>query len=181
MGVDENEGNGGKWGAAGIAHGMWVVEGCGGMWLRKMGQKWEENRMSYPFFTVLFSRFSGGRNSSPQFPLYKSAHRTHRRNNGDSGHSPTLTATAAGAAAWIRADQHYDMEWRSQGIATCTLMGHIAAVHCHIKRQSEMGHWYTDFCADRERSTISTEEWRCRRRRKVWPVHVMEGGEWWVP
>ena len=45
--------NGGKWGKleengekwrgngeiAGIEHGMWVVEGCGGMWLRKMAEK----------------------------------------------------------------------------------------------------------------------------------------------
>ena len=52
------EKTGGKWGEwgemggngeiAGMAHGMWVVEGCGGMWLkeigqhgRKMGEKWD--------------------------------------------------------------------------------------------------------------------------------------------
>ena len=44
------EKNGGHWGKmrrggggiAGIAHRMWVVETCASMWLRKMGQKWEE-------------------------------------------------------------------------------------------------------------------------------------------
>ena len=30
-------GGGGVWEIAGIAHGMWVVEGCRKMWLRKMG------------------------------------------------------------------------------------------------------------------------------------------------
>ena len=36
--------NGGEWGGgeAGVAHRMWVVEGCGGMWLRRMGSKWDE-------------------------------------------------------------------------------------------------------------------------------------------
>ena len=54
--MGEMEGNGGKLGGngenwremggklreigelSGIPHGMWVVEGCGMMWLRKMGQ-----------------------------------------------------------------------------------------------------------------------------------------------
>ena len=48
FGVWKNGGGGweGNGEIAGIAHGMWVVEGCGGMWLRKMGEmggKWEEN------------------------------------------------------------------------------------------------------------------------------------------
>ena len=38
---------------AGIAHGMRVVEGCGGMWWRKMGQKmgekWEKNGINTHF------------------------------------------------------------------------------------------------------------------------------------
>ena len=56
--------NGGKWEIAGIAHRMWVVEGCGGMWLRKMGQKWENNRrkmgQNTHFSQSHFPRFSGG-------------------------------------------------------------------------------------------------------------------------
>ena len=40
------EENGGKWGGDGeiavIAHGMWVVEGCGGICLREMGEDWEK-------------------------------------------------------------------------------------------------------------------------------------------
>ena len=41
------ERNGGRRGVgdgevAGKAHGMWVVAGCGGMWSRKMGEKWDE-------------------------------------------------------------------------------------------------------------------------------------------
>ena len=44
---------------SGIAHEMWVVEGCGGMRLRKMGQKWEKNGTKYPFFTV------------PPFPFFQ--------------------------------------------------------------------------------------------------------------
>ena len=39
--------NGEKWGEigeiSGMAHGMWVVEGCDRMWSRKMRPKWEEN------------------------------------------------------------------------------------------------------------------------------------------
>ena len=46
---------------AGIAHGMWVVEGYGGMWLRKMGGKWEESGTKYPF------------SSSPNFPIFLKA------------------------------------------------------------------------------------------------------------
>ena len=36
-------GGGGDGEIAGIARGMWVVEGRGGMWLRKMGQEWDKN------------------------------------------------------------------------------------------------------------------------------------------
>ena len=57
---------GGNWGErggmgwnreiVGRAHRMCVVEGCGGMRFRKMGQKWQGNRRKmgrkYPFFTV---------------------------------------------------------------------------------------------------------------------------------
>ena len=43
---------------AGMAHGMWVVEGCGRMWLRKMGEgdvgeKWDETPIFYgPMFPI---------------------------------------------------------------------------------------------------------------------------------
>ena len=76
----ENGENGGKWGdgeIAGMAHRMWVVEGCGGAWLRKMGQKGEENGRKmgdgrkYPFFTVPFPQISRGRRSRQQ-SLWKS-------------------------------------------------------------------------------------------------------------
>ena len=41
-----------------IAHGMWVVEGCGGMWLRKMEENWEGEKWDEkPFFTVPFPPF----------------------------------------------------------------------------------------------------------------------------
>ena len=70
------EGNGDKLGGmggngdqigeiSGIAHGMWVVEGCSGMWLRKLGEKckkmrgkWEENGTKSPVFAVPFFQFS---------------------------------------------------------------------------------------------------------------------------
>ena len=88
-------GNGGDWGIAGIAHGVWVVEGCGGMWLRKMGQQQERNGTKYPFLNPPpFSHFSGGRIHSPQFPLENSARHTHRRKNGNFCHSRTLTGEA---------------------------------------------------------------------------------------
>ena len=54
-GGGEMGGNGGNGEMAGIAHMMWVVEGCGGMWLRKMRGKWEKNETRYPFFTVPIS------------------------------------------------------------------------------------------------------------------------------
>ena len=58
-GIGEIGGNGE---IAGIAHGTWVVEGCGGMRLRtmgqKMGEKWEKNGTKYPFFTAPFLPFS---------------------------------------------------------------------------------------------------------------------------
>ena len=54
------EENGEEWGGKGeiavIAHGMLVVEGCGRMWLRKMGGKWRK-WAKYPFFKVPFSPF----------------------------------------------------------------------------------------------------------------------------
>ena len=59
MGAEWGEigGEGGKREIGGIAHMMWVVEGCGRMWL-KMGQKRERNGTKYPFFTVPFFRRS---------------------------------------------------------------------------------------------------------------------------
>ena len=45
----------------GIAPGMWVVEGCGGMLLRKVGEKWEKVGTKCPFFTVPLPHFFGGR------------------------------------------------------------------------------------------------------------------------
>ena len=68
--MEGNGGNGGKlgWGVgetAGIAHGMWIVEGCGGMWWRKMGQK----IFTAPSFPV-FQRSK----IFPTIPLPKSAH-----------------------------------------------------------------------------------------------------------
>ena len=53
---------------AGTAHGMWVVEGCGGMWVRKTGEEGKKNGTTYPFFTV---PFSGGRRSPPTIPFVK--------------------------------------------------------------------------------------------------------------
>ena len=44
-------------GMVGIAHRMWVVEGCSGMWLRKMGQKCETN-FSQSHFPHFFLRRS---------------------------------------------------------------------------------------------------------------------------
>ena len=82
-----------------IAQGMWVVEGCGGMRLRKMGEIWEKNGRKMGrnthFSQSQFPHFPGGRRSSPQFP-----HRAHQRKNRSFCHSPTLTATAASADAW---------------------------------------------------------------------------------
>ena len=74
--VGEIEKNGGNWrimgwGKAGKAQGMWVEEGCGRMWLKKMGEKWEKNGRKMGRDTP-FSHFphsSGGRRCSPQFPL----------------------------------------------------------------------------------------------------------------
>ena len=68
--------NGGEWGEiggiSGIAHGMWVVEGCRGMWLRrmektgrKMGETWDE----IPIFHSPFFPFPGGQRCSSQFPV----------------------------------------------------------------------------------------------------------------
>ena len=75
-------GNGEKWGGMGgnweisdIVHGMWVVEGCGRMWLRKLRRKWMKNGRktgrNTHFSQSHFPRCSGGRRSSLQFPLGK--------------------------------------------------------------------------------------------------------------
>ena len=88
--MGEMDRNGGKWGKwremggviSGIAHGIWVVEGCGGMWLSKLGREWEKNgenngrtRVRNTHFSQsLFSHVPGGRRSSPQSPLLKPAH-----------------------------------------------------------------------------------------------------------
>ena len=66
---------GGKWEGngeiVGIAHGMWVVEGCGGMWLRKMGGTWEKNGTKQSFFAVPFSPFFPGSKMFPTIPFVK--------------------------------------------------------------------------------------------------------------
>ena len=95
--MEENGGGGEKWGKrggklgrngemAGIAHGVWVVEGCGGMWLGKTGQnrrkmrgKWDKNGTKYPFFTVPFPPFFQGLKIFPTVPFV----------NISSPHSPT--------------------------------------------------------------------------------------------
>ena len=72
--MGEMEENGGKMGEmeeiAGVAHEMRVVEGCGGMSLRKMGQKREANERkmgqnSY-FSEFHFPNSPAGRRSSPR-------------------------------------------------------------------------------------------------------------------
>ena len=47
--MEENGGNGGEWGNSGRST---RNMGCGGLWLRKMGQKWEKHGTKYPLFTV---------------------------------------------------------------------------------------------------------------------------------
>ena len=68
-------GDGGKWGdmgerRGGLAHGMWVVEGCRGMLLRELG-KWDINGTKMGrttrFSQSHFPQCSGGR--SPQVTL----------------------------------------------------------------------------------------------------------------
>ena len=58
-----------------IAHGMGVVKGCGGMWLRnwgqKWGEKWEKNGTKYPFFTAPFSPFFRRSKISPTVPFVR--------------------------------------------------------------------------------------------------------------
>ena len=99
---------------AGIAHGD---VGCGGLWRDvgeeygtkmggKMGENWGGNGTKYPLFTGPFLPFT--RRSAPPFPLQKPAHRIHRRNNGNSCHSPTPTATAAHADALLHAPAGVD-------------------------------------------------------------------------
>ena len=65
-------GGGGE--VAGVAQGMWVAEGCGGMWFVKTGkkwEKWEENGRKYPFFTVPFPLFFLGLKIFNTVPLCK--------------------------------------------------------------------------------------------------------------
>ena len=61
-------GNGGKRGrngeVTGMAHGMRVVEGCGGMWLRKMGQKWDEIPIYHSPISPIFPEVEGLSHSS---------------------------------------------------------------------------------------------------------------------
>ena len=74
-GIGGKSGKGGEMGGgvAGIAQGMWGVEGCGGMWLRKMGhqkgENWEEKGRqmgrNIHFSQSHCPRFSGGRRTSP--------------------------------------------------------------------------------------------------------------------
>ena len=82
------EENGGKWGGKGgemgemggngeilgTAHGMWIVEGCGGRSI-KMVQKREKNRAEYPFLLVPLFPFS---QRSKTFPTVPRTPRTHR-------------------------------------------------------------------------------------------------------
>ena len=81
--MGEMGGNGGKWGGngevAGIAQGMWVVEGCCGMWLRGRGGKWEKNATKYSFFIVPFSPFFRRSKIFPIIPFVRIGSR----------HSPT--------------------------------------------------------------------------------------------
>ena len=58
-------------GIAGTAHGMRVVEGCGGMWLRKMGQKWENNGTRYQLFTAPFPPLFRRSKTFPAVPSVK--------------------------------------------------------------------------------------------------------------
>ena len=55
---------GGNGEMVGIEHEMWVVEGCGGVWLKKMGLKWDKNGGTMgekwdeiPILTVQFPPF----------------------------------------------------------------------------------------------------------------------------
>ena len=90
----------GNRGIAIIAHKMWVVEGCGGMSSKKMGEKREENEIRYPFFTVPFSPFFRRSKMFPTVPFVKNQLRTHQtEKNGHFCHSPTLVATAPSADA----------------------------------------------------------------------------------
>ena len=100
FGVRINWGKWGKWRGNGemavIAHGMRVVEGCGGMWSRKMGEKWNEIPT---FFTVPLSPYFRRWNISPPVPLAISTSPQSPTENWESLHSPTLSATAAHAHA----------------------------------------------------------------------------------
>ena len=104
----EMGGNGGKWGGgtgevAGMAHGTWAVEGCGGTWLRKMEHKWDEKGVEYPFFTVLFAPFFRGSKIFPPIPFVGISPVHSLTEKWDFlPLSPTLTATAAGVEACQR-------------------------------------------------------------------------------
>ena len=68
MGGNGGRGGGGNGERAVIAYGMWVVEGCGGMWLRK----WEggKNGTKYAFFSPVSPIFPEVEDlPSPQFSL----------------------------------------------------------------------------------------------------------------
>ena len=81
-------GNAGKWGIAGIAHGTWAVKVCGGMWLRKMGRKWDE----MPIFSPISPVFPEVEDL-PQSSLPKKA--VHRQRIWNVCPSPTLPAAQA--------------------------------------------------------------------------------------
>ena len=52
-------------GLAGIAHGMWVMEGCGGMRLMKMGGKWEKRDEIPIFHSPILPIFRKSKTLSP--------------------------------------------------------------------------------------------------------------------
>ena len=115
------EGDGGKWGGnggemggwgMGIAHGMWVVEGCGGMWLRKTGQKgkengkkngrkWEEMGGNTHFSLSYFSLFLPEVEDLPHSSLCKNQLTALTDGKMAIVATPTLTATAASADACV--------------------------------------------------------------------------------
>ena len=85
-------GMGGNGEVEGIAHGMGVVEGCGGMRLRKPGQK-NATKMGRTMGGKMGRNTHFSQSHLPHFP----GHRTHRWKNGN--HSPTLTAPVTSADA----------------------------------------------------------------------------------
>ena len=82
---------------------MWVVKGSGGMWLKKMGEKWEKNgRKNGRNTYVSQSHFPHCRRSktSRTVPSVKLSPPHSSMEKWEFCHPPTLTATAAGADAW---------------------------------------------------------------------------------